>query len=314
MSKRYQDIKDRLRSMYSSLHTTKAMKAEAAAKLRLTQARAMAGREYMDYIRNFTEELLNVQPKHFTIAPEMQALMRAERDIKTTGLLVLGADRGLAGNYNSLLEKQMETEYENCRKAEKEPLFLPAGKKAERFLRKKKWPLKKIRSLSDLPDAEEAKALNNYLIKCYSDGELDEIKILLHRFYSPGKQALGSVDYLPFRFEEAAGSSAEEAEDIRAKEARFTEFDPDYSTILQELFSFYLQAFIHQMMLESKGSEQIYRLRAMTQASDNAEDLIKELEIEFNRSRQEHITEEMIEIINAGQNEDSDGRERPDTL
>lgn len=314
MSKNYRDIKERLRSMHSSLHTTHAMKAEAAAKLRRTQARAMAGREYMDDIRQFTEELVQLQPKHFEAAPQMKELMSGEREVKTTGLLVLGSDRGLAGNYNSLLEKKMEEEYQKYQQDEKELVFLPVGKKAKRFLRKKKWPVKKISGISDLPKADEAKALNQYLINYYLKGELDEIKILLHRFYSPGKQELTCVDYLPFKLQDQAEFSSSEKGRSPSEEAKYTCFDPDYSTILQEVFTFYLQAFIHQMTLESKGSEQIFRLRSMTQASDNAEELINELQIEFNRSRQEHITEEMIEIINAGQNEDLNEEERYDSL
>ena len=348
MNKSYHEIKSRINSVNNTLHITNALKAEAASKLRKTQKLAIAGREHLDLLYYLLDEVLKAKPKNYKVSPSMEAFMSGKADSKKIGILVLGSNRGLAGNYNVLLENAIASVYEELKTSDNEVFVFPVGKKVENFAKKMQLNIQDTFEISDYPTAEEAKDIHDSLLNYYFNSDLDRVIVLLHRFYSPGRQEIGTVDYLPFSLNkelkvEARSSSAivelsqdtvkqdfnnenldeenpeleknkkkikHKSEKLDYEENAFTEFDPDYHSVLENLFSYFLQAFMKQLLTESKGSEQIFRMRAMTQASENAEEMLNDLRIKFNISRQARITEETIEIVNAGLREEKRKKER----
>lgn len=300
MKENYRSIRNRIKSMQSTLHTTSAMKAAAGAKLKKIQGQALRSKDFMDLLRVFMEDLLKVQKSEMNISQKTQDIISSHASVKKIGVVVLGSDRGLAGNFNNLIENGIDDFYLEKKEPENEVLFLPIGKRVEKALRKKGHPTLEIHNIADFPTEIDSEKINKQLLNYYLTEELDEIYILSFRFYSGSRQIVECEKYLPFTFDFEASSTAKTNRD---PDFGITEFDPQAESILEKLFELYLSTFIRQILLESKASEHLFRMNAMSKAAENVEELLEKLRIRFNQSRQARITSEMIDIINASRNE-----------
>ena len=306
MKENYRSIRNRIKSMQSTLHTTSAMKAAAGAKLKKIQGQALRSKGFMDLVRVFMEDLLKVQKSEMNISEKMQDIITSHADIKKIGILVLGSDRGLAGNYNNLIESKINEVYSDKKESGTEVFFLPVGKRVEKVLKKKGHLTLEIHDVADFPTEADSERINTQLLDYYLSGELDEIYILSFRFYSASKQEVECEKYLPFSFDFESKNVAKvtRADRVdRDPDFGITEFDPQAEDILEKLFELYLSTFIRQILLESKASEHLFRMNAMSKAAENVEELLEDLRIKFNQSRQARITSEMIDIINASRDE-----------
>lgn len=317
-------IKARIQGLQSSLHTTKAMKMEAAAKLKQTQKKSLAGKVYQDTLRQMLEVILDhTEIESFDVVrPKVYETPEEEAEAKEL-VVVFSTNRGLAGNYNQQLESKMLKIWEKGKKEGKNIVFCPLGKKAESYAQKFKFPTIELPQFSDSPSLEEALTLSDRLLELWKDPQYKSISVLLMRFYTSTSQSVLVEPYLPLVWEKDSKADEEinqstpkvEKKD-KKKKAKAADkstnlmgaelrdevvFEPGLDAIAEDLLEQYLVGLIYQLQIESKASEHMFRMLAMTKASDNAEEMLGQMRILYNRERQWNITQEIIEIINGAQ-------------
>jgi F-type H+-transporting ATPase subunit gamma len=282
------DIRRRIKSVKNTAQITKAMQMVAAAKMRKAQQAALVGRPYAALLNVMMAEAASgtVGFSH----PLMQA-----RPVRKRAVIVVSSDRGLCGGLNSNLFREVAKLDKNT------TVFVAAGKKAAQFLARTKRNLAAEFSYKDTPQYAEARAISKAVQKMFLDGEVDAVDILYPRFINTLTQQPQTVPFLPIGNLSAvsAGINApkEKLEDHNTPDVY--EFEPDEQKVLGELLPHSLNFQMHQILLETKASEQSARMVAMKNATDNAKQIIKDLTLEYNKLRQANITKELLEITTA---------------
>ena len=267
------EIKNRIRSMESTKQITKAMEMVAASKLRRAQAQMISSRPYFEIIYSTIGQIL----AQYT---ETESAYLKERPVNKSLYVVIAGDRGLAGGYNSNVFKLAAAHMEG-----KNAVVLPVGKKAADYFRARRIP-----SLSDrYSNAEDisisdAFTVSKLLCDVYLSGEVDEVYLVYTQFQSVLSQTPMAIQMLPLHAEpaEAHGSM---------------EYEPDPDTVLSALIPEYVVGIFYGALCESRASEQAARRTAMDSATQNAEEMIADLSLQFNRARQAAITQEITEIV-----------------
>lgn len=277
------EIRSRIKSAESTDQLSRSMKMLSAAKLRRCQEKGKALRDFAGECG----ELLSLLPDKGQ--GEVSPLLGRGREIKKRCYVLFVGSRGLCGGYNRdmlralagfLEEETGEYSLVVCGRWGKENVP-EAGYEV----------LRCFDGISDVPDAEEARELGDYLRELYLSGQADEIRLVFREF-RPGKaNALNQV-YLP-----AASNRSGSGQDII--------IEPDASAVRGQLLELYVKNSLHSVLLESKMSEHFARMTAMTAASDNTEQLLKKLNLELNHARQESITTEITELANSGTDRES---------
>ena len=269
------EIKTRIRSMESTKQITKAMEMVAASKLRKAQVQVQNSRPYFEVLYATIQDILKANR-------ETESAYLEKRTIRKTLYVVIAGDRGLAGGYNSNVLKMVASQLEG-----KDASVLPIGKKALDYYRSHNW-----RILSDSYGvAEEVSvgdcfSLAKLLCKAYLSGEADEICLAYTQFGSVLSQTATTMRLLPLNgpADEAAVQST-------------MEYEPDCETVLNAIIPEYLGGIVYGALCESRVSEQAARRTAMDSATQNAEEMIADLSLQFNRARQAAITQEITEIV-----------------
>jgi F-type H+-transporting ATPase subunit gamma len=286
------DIRRRIKSVKNTAQITKAMQMVAAAKMRKAQQAALVGRPYA--------QLLNVmmaEAARGTVGfdhPLLQA-----RPVNKRAVIVVSTDRGLCGGLNSNVFR------EAAKLDKSSTVFIAAGKKAAQFLGRTKRALVAEFTYKDTPAFSEARAISKAVQKMFLDGEVDAVDILYPRFVNTLTQTPTTVPFLPIGKIMATtagiGAKAEELKQHQEKHdpTDVYEYEPDEKTVLGELLPHSLNFKLHQILLETKASEQSARMVAMKNATDNAKQIIKDLTLEYNKLRQANITKELLEITTA---------------
>ncbi len=271
------DIKNRIRSMESTKQITKAMEMVAASKLRHAQARIAASRPYFEILRNTIDNIVDTN-RDFT-SPYLKA-----RSGNKALFIVIAGDRGLAGGYNSNVLKLAMSLMEG-----KEATVLPIGKKAVDFFRSKK-----VSILTDTyaeaaeVDIGDCFSISKTLSKAYLAGDFDEIYVVYTNFVSVLSQTTASMRMLPLVRDENAP----------ARENRcMTIYEPDAEEVFASIVPEYLGGILYGALSESRCAEQAARRTAMDSATSNAEEMIADLSLKYNRARQAAITQEITEIV-----------------
>lgn len=275
------EIKRRIKSVTSTKQITKAMEMVAAAKLRRAQERAEQSKPYAD-------KLIEVIAAIAQGTTEFSHPMLEKRPIKKTGYIVIAADRGLSGGYNSNVIRKAVTAIKKHESADEYAIFA-VGRKVVDYFKKRDYPLMgEITGLKDYPTFLDIKSITNAAVNMYADGELDEVYIVYNQFQSaisqiPTQQLLLPLDNLA----------------DKTKGASTTEYiyDPSAAEVLGELLPKYAETLIYSAVLNAKASEFGATMTAMGSATDNADDMIKELSLRYNRARQAAITQEISEIV-----------------
>ncbi len=277
------DIRRRLRSVKNTQQITKAMKMISAARLRRAQERAIAARPYARILR---EVLASVSSR----VREMPHPLLAEREEKRVAVLVVSGDRGLAGGFNSnvnraVLQLLSEKKWESV-------TILPIGKKAVEFSRRRRAKLaeKTYPGIFSKVEYSTAQEIAAGLSTEFAEGRIDAAYVVFNEFKSVIAQTVRVERLLPISRAQAALAEApvSEVEPI---------FEPDPATILARLLPRYLEFAIFRILLESGAAEHAARMTAMDSASKNAGDMIDSLTLTYNRVRQARITKELIEIV-----------------
>ena len=282
------DIRRRIKSVKNTAQITKAMQMVAAAKMRKAQQAALVGRPYAQLLN----EIMAEAAAH-TIGfdhPLMQS-----RPVAKRAVILVGTDRGLCGGLNSNL-------FREASKLDKDTtVFITAGRKAAQFVSRTKRQLAAEFSYKDNPDFTEARAISKFVQQMFLKGEVDAVDILFPRFINTLTQQPQTVPFLPIGKLAAAtaGVNSPAQELPAAASAEVFDFEPDEDTVLGELLPHSLNFTMHQILLETKASEQSARMVAMKNATDNAKRIIKDLTLEYNKLRQANITKELLEITTA---------------
>ena len=277
------EVKSRILSVNSTQQITKAMKMVAAAKLRRAQDRVIQLRPYSDKLRTILNNLSSSSGSN--------SKLLQERKINKVLLIVVGSDKGLCGSFNSsvikytnqLIESNYKKHYEN-----KKLTILPIGKKMFDHYKKRNFLiLDKFWSILKKSSYDDVAGISNFLMNEFILENYDKIDIIFNEFKNVAVQNTMTSTFLPVN---------EENDDEDKNDTNYI-FEPNQKDILNKLIPKALTANLFKTILESNASEQGARMTAMSQATDNATELLKELKLSYNRSRQAAITKEILEIV-----------------
>jgi F-type H+-transporting ATPase subunit gamma len=285
------DIRRRIRSVRSTAQITKAMQMVAAAKMRKAQQAALVGRPYAELLNRILAE---AAPR---IVSFRHPLMETRAGNKRAVILVT-TDRGLCGGLNSNLLREAAKLDKNA------TTFIAAGKKGALFVARTKRPLAAEFTYKDTPAFAEARAISKFAQDLFLKGEVDAVDVLFTNFISTLVQQPKAIPFLPVGKIMAVTAGIPRAEQALAAagggpRTDVFDFEPDEKSVLSELLPHSLNFQMHQILLEAKASEQSARMVAMKNATDNAQQIIKDLTLEYNKLRQSNITKELLEIATA---------------
>ncbi len=276
------DIRRRIRSVGSTAQITKAMQMVAASKMRKAQDAALAGRPFVRLIYRFQREAT-------TATREFNHPLLEVRPVQRRAVILVAADKGLCGALNSNLFR-LAAQFDPA-----STVFITAGRKAAQFVAATRRQLIAEFAYGDSPTFPEARAIAAFARDLFLKKEVDEVRVLATRFVNTLTQQPVSLEYLPVG--EIKGLQIPGAErEIDLAAAEETLFEPSAKAFLGYLLSHYLNIYIYQVLLNAKASEQSARMVSMKNATDNAEGLIDDLTLEYNKLRQGNITKELLEI------------------
>lgn len=269
------EIKNRIRSMESTKQITKAMEMVAASKLRRAQAQVANSRPYFEILYDTIADITATNR-------DFSSPYLIEQKPSKVMYIVIAGDRGLAGGYNSNVLKMVEQKIKGT-----DAEVLPIGKKAVEFFRSRG-----IQAFSEMYDAAENVTIGDcfsiasQLCKAYMNGTYSEIHVAYTDFESMLSQVARTRKLLPLQKPEA-----------ELKTSNGIIYEPSSEEVFADIIPEYLGGIIYGAMCESRASEQAARRTAMDNATQNAEEMIADLSLKFNRARQAAITQEITEIV-----------------
>ncbi len=291
------DLKVRINSVKSTQKITSAMKMVAAAKLRRAQEQAEAARPYSERMERMLGSLAEALPSG---AGGPALLAGTGRDAVHL-IIVATSDRGLCGGFNSSIAREVRVQIRRLRGEGKTVKLLCIGRRGREALRRDHGGLI-VETVEDVGRPrlgfDDAAGIRETVLKMFADGEFDVCSVIYNHFQSAMTQIVTNQQLIPFR----ATGTGPEGEQAAAGGARSVyEFEPDEQDILADLLPRNLGVQIFHVLLESAASEQGARMTAMDNATRNAGDMIDDLTLTYNRTRQAVITKELIEIISGAE-------------
>jgi len=281
-----QDIRRRIKSIRNTAQITKAMQMVAASKMRKAQQLALSGRPYAELMNKV---LVSLQRR---TDPRLHPLLEI-RPLKKELVLIISTDKGLAGALNTNLFREVAN-FDSAKTA-----FVVTGKKARQFISRTKRELLADFELKDAPSFVETKPISKFCTEKFLNREVDKVSVLHTHFINTINQRpvvqtllpISSFD-LPRNHE---GTDTSQSADPMIGYV----FEPNAETVLDVMLPYYLQYQVFQMILDARASEHSARMVAMKNATDNANQFIKDLTLEYNKMRQAGITTELLEIATA---------------
>lgn len=272
------DIRRRIKSVESTMQITKAMELVASSKLRKAKERVEKTRPFFNILYGTMVEIAFSNK-------DSSSIYTQEKDSGKKGLIVIAGDRGLAGGYNANVLKFAKTIAENS-----DCLIIPIGKKVGEFFQKRGFEVYDtgFETVEEL-GMDETYEIANMATGLFEDGEISELHIIYTEFVSMLSQVPRERKVLPLNF-----SQDDIGENINYSA---TEFEPSPAAVFASIVPQYLCGLIYGAVTESYASEQGARRTAMEAASDNADTIIEDLNLKFNRARQAAITQEITEIV-----------------
>ncbi|MDR1591899.1 MAG: F0F1 ATP synthase subunit gamma [Prevotellaceae bacterium] len=277
------EIKIRIGSVKSTRKITAAMKMIASSKLHKAQT---AIHSFLPYQKKLDAILTNLLAADLNYSSPFVL----PREVKRVGLVLFSSNATLCGAYNATVIKEFKQVYNSYLHLGAENIAVfPVGKKVEDYLLKQQIPVQgTFQDIAASPAFAAVQTLANRLIETFVTGQLDEIVLLFHHFKSVGTQIITRQRFLPFDLTSAQSAGAVASDYI---------FDPSKEEILQNLIPTVLNARLFASALDATASEHAARTMAMQTATDNADDLIQELTVQFNKTRQQVVTNELLDII-----------------
>ena len=272
------NIRTQIKSVKSIQQVTNAMKMVSVAKLRKAQERMEQARPYAERLQSLIADLSH------DVDRTLLTLLNTRPVVNNVGFLIVTADRGLAGSFNSNIIKKAEKEIntigkDNC-------ILFCVGKKGYEYFKNRKYNISNhyVDFWSDL-DYGQAMEIGLDMCTAFNNHRIDELKVVFNFFKNIASQKLIYENLLPLKFEKTKTTNKEII------------FEPSKLEIVKALVPKYINTQIWKYLLESFASEQAARMIAMESATDSAKDMINELQLKFNKARQTAITTEMLEIV-----------------
>ena len=277
------DLRRRIRSISSTAQITKAMQMVAASKMRKAQLAALAGRP-------FVQALYRIQREATTRMREFSHPLLERREVRKRAIILIGADKGLCGALNSNLFR-LAAEFESH-----STFFITAGRRAAQFIARSGRQLVAEFAYADSPQFSEARAIAAFARDLFMKRQVDQVQIVATRFVNTLTQVPLCIEFLPIGEIKALKIPGVRPEEDLAADTTESVFEPSPEFVLSYLLSHYLDIGIFQVLLNARASEQSARMVSMKNATDSAENLIKDLTLEYNKLRQGNITRELLEI------------------
>jgi len=275
------EIKTKIASVQNTQKITNAMEMVAASKMRKAQEGMAASRPYATNIRHVIGHIAlgNLEYRH----PYMD-----ERPVKRVGYIVVSTDRGLCGGLNINLFKQVLADAAKWQNQEAEVEFAVVGAKATSFFNNMGAKVTaQISGLGDSPSLTDLVGSVQVMLKAYDDGEIDKLFIVYNKFVNTMTQEPTIDQLLPLP----------KSDDDQIKHRWDYIYEPDANLLLDQLLVRYVESQVYQGVVENLACEQAARMVAMKAATDNAGDLIDDLQLIYNKARQSAITQELGEIV-----------------
>lgn len=276
------EIRTKIASIKSTQKITKAMEMVAASKMRRAQERMESSRPYAEKMLQVINHLAHASPEY------RHSFMAEERELKNVGYIVVSSDRGLCGGLNANLFRRLVGEIKEGRKKGVEPVFCTIGSKALGFFSRFGGDVRaQVTHLGDNPHIEDLIGTVKVMLDAYRKGEIDAVYIAFNEFVNTMTQKPTVHQLIPIK-----------AEPVDAIAHRWDYiYEPGARDVLDQLLARYIESLVYQSVVENGASEMAARRVAMKAATDNAGDLIKELQLVYNKARQAAITQEISEIV-----------------
>ena len=275
-----QDIKRRIKSVSSTERITNSMKLVSAGKLRKAKAIFEKTNENSHFITNTIQELFN------SGSEIPQEYLEGNREIKTTLYIVVTSGRGLCGGFNTNIIREAQREIDSDWEP---PVIVAVGSKGKEYFEKRGY---NVHSSYLAPPENisflETKALSEPILEMYDNKEIDEVILIYTSFISTMEQKVKNEVILPFQVEK-------DPEFMTAN--KFVEYEPSVEAVFNYLVPKYVETKIYSAVVESATCEHAARRMAMENATDNAREMLDDLNLNYNRARQSAITDEIIEIV-----------------
>ena len=287
------EIRAKIKSVQNTRKITKAMEMVAASKMKKAQERMRAGRPYARRILSITMHAAqaNAEYKH--------PLLTRRPEVKRVGAVVITTDKGLCGGLNTNLLRVVLNQHKEWVAKGIEVEYCTIGNKGLGFVNRMGGKIvSQVVNYGDRPALERLIGPVKMLVDGYLEGRLDEVHLFSNRFVNTMKQEPTHTTIIPIPLElrAADGSDVGEQEKVGAGNWDYL-YEPDAKTVLDELLVRYLETFVYQAAADNIASEQSARMVAMKAASDNAQNIIEELQLIYNKNRQAAITKELSEIV-----------------
>ena len=277
-----QEIRSQIASIQNTQKITKAMEMVAASKMKKAQDQMTRARPYADKISNVIAHLAQAHP-------EYSSEFFNQREVIKKGYIIISSDRGLCGGLNNNLFKLIVETIEDDKKKNIKPAFSLIGSKATSFFQRMGGDvMAQTAQLGDKPKIEQVLGLIKSTIDSFISGEIDEVYIVYNKFLNTVSQDPTMQKVLPIKAEEKDNDYDHYWDYL---------YEPDAETVLESLFTRYIESLVYRGLVENLACEQASRMVAMKAASDNATDLTAELQLIYNKNRQAAITQEISEII-----------------
>lgn len=282
-----QDIRRRIKSIRNTAQITKAMQMVAASKMRKAQQHALAGRPYSELMNRVLVSLKS------RTDPLLHPLLQIRPTIREL-VLVISTDKGLAGALNTNLMREA-TAFDATK-----TVYVTAGRKARQFVGRTRRELLADFELRDAPTILETKPISRFCVEKFLSREVDKVTVLYTHFINTINQKPTAQTLLPISQFAFGGEPGRSAPGVSTTDPMLEYvFEPSAPDVLDFMLPYYLQYQVYQMVLDARASEHSARMVAMKNATDNANQFIKDLTLEYNKMRQASITTELLEIATA---------------
>src|SRR5579862_7474434 len=286
------EVKTRIASFRNIQRITRAMEAVSAARLRRAEQRIAALRPYAEAIRRMTRQAAIDAGAEVSRLP----LLAVHESEQRVGVMLITADRGLAGAFNSQIIRGGVRVGAEIEAEGRTPVWYASGRRGVSSLTfRGKTLAGAYTGFTDRPSYADARRIAGDLMAAYVDGSLDRVEIIYNGYISPLTQRVTREVLLPLA--EASILGEDDREEEPEGPRPLVEYEPEAEEILRVLVPDYVETSLHRALLESTASEHGARMTAMRSASENAGDLIEDLALEMNRARQAEITQEIMEVV-----------------
>ncbi len=299
------DIKARINSIQNTKKITKAMKMVAAAKVKRSQVKVLAARPFSKALAEAfakvlsAAEVFSASGLNITRAIDNYPVLMQRREQKTAGILVVTSNRGLAGAYNANVIRYVMKRIQEYKEQGINSKLFVVGSKGKSVLKRRSENgdfeiVKSYTNISQEPNSSNAIVIAEDLAQAFVDNEIDSIEIVTTRFKNMMSYKVEDWKILPVDdVKNALGDDSAESSSVDPLMA----FEPDADHILQKMVPMFITNIIYQALLEAVASELAARMTAMSAATNNADEMIRVLTIDYNKARQAAITQEISEVV-----------------